>query len=57
MKQKRGKFSREKRVKDPKIYCFLNFPFWWYKDWNMSLYKPEQIKACIFLITEKSQII
>ena len=39
------------------ISCFGNIKGVWYKDWKMSLYKPQQVRACFCWITEKSQII
>ena len=52
-----GKLIRKQRSKVSKIYSCYNFSFWWYKDWKMSLYKPGQVRACFFWITEKSHII
>ena len=46
--ENRGKFSRKPRAKVSKIYSFLNFLFWWYSDWKMSLYKPGQVRAYFF---------
>ena len=55
--KKLGKLIHERRSKVSKIYSYNSFPFWWYKDWKMSIYKPGQVRACFFGITEKSHII
>ena len=35
------------------ISCFGDIKEVWYEDWNMSLHKPRQIRACFCWITEK----
>ena len=47
--QKQPKCNRDGRAKVSKIYCFINFLFWWlWILWKMSLYKPGQDRTCFF---------